>query len=475
MTKKALIIAAGTGSRLRGSGRPVPKPLRMVAGLPLLKRIILTAKTAGITEFVIVVGYEKEQIIGALTRENLGVRLSFVENPDWQKSNGLSVLAARDHLRENFVLLMSDHIFEAETLRRLRETPLGNHKTLLAVDFKVGKVFDIDDATKVKTTAKGIGQIGKSVADFNAIDTGMFLATPHLFSALDEARKNGDCSLSDGIQILATRGEIGFFDIDDAFWQDVDTLPALRHAEKILFASCRKPTDGVVSRNLNRRISLWVTRQLVKTNLSATHVTGFTLLIGILSAFFVARGDYWNALAGATLFQLASILDGCDGEISKLKFTRSRLGQWLDTLCDNLTYLFFVVGVVVGLVRQGQPHIVPVASVALFGVVMTLTLMFYYLIRHTTSGSLVAVHQAFTKTETGNPFLRFLKKSSIVMKRDFFAFAFFLMALFDRLDLILWTCLIGANATWLVMVGSRMVLSREPELGVKESPDPASW
>ena len=178
---------------------------------------------------------------------------------------------------------MSDHVFEAETLKRLRETPLGNHKTLLAVDFKIQEVFDIDDATKVVTTEKGISRIGKTISDYNAIDTGMFLATPNLFSALDEAQKNGNCSLSDGIQILASKGEMEFFDIGAAFWQDIDPLPALRHAEKKLLAACRKPTDGIVSRNLNRFISLWVSRQIVKTNLSANHVTGFTLLIALLA------------------------------------------------------------------------------------------------------------------------------------------------------------------------------------------------
>ena len=68
MVNKGLIIAAGNGSRLREAGRTIPKPLRAVAGLPLLKRVILTAKSAGITEFVIVVGYEKERIIAALRR-----------------------------------------------------------------------------------------------------------------------------------------------------------------------------------------------------------------------------------------------------------------------------------------------------------------------------------------------------------------------------------------------------------------------
>jgi len=473
MIKKGLIIAAGSGSRLRRKEGDIPKPLRKVAGLRLIERIILTAKKSGISEFVIVVGYQKEKIIQTLSAERLGVKITFVENPDWQKSNGLSVLAARSHLKENFVLLMSDHIFDYQILKRFRETPLGNNRVLLAVDSELDSIYDMDDATKVEVKENKIVSIGKALKNYNSVDIGMFIATPYLFEALEEAKnKKGDCSLSDGIQILAQRDEMGTYDIGKGFWQDVDTGLALKHAEKKLFDACRKPTDGFISRNFNRHISLWISRFLVKTNLSANHVTGLTSLVGILSGVFVARGDYWNVLLGAFLFKLSSILDGCDGEISKLKLSDSKVGQWLDTISDNLTYVFFIIGMVIGLARQGDPWIAVTGTMTFFGLAMTLLVMFIYLIRHTNSGSLLSIQKDFQKNK-GGVLKRFLSNIQFMLKRDFFSLLFLFLAALGELKIILWLCLIGSNIAWMVLLKTRLGLFKSPVVA-KESPDTAS-
>src|SRR5262249_25852688 len=104
---KALIIAAGQGSRLRRWEGERPKHLYKVAGLTLIERAILSAKKAGITEFVVVIGYKGEVIRRKLTKRQakLGVSIEFVENPDWTKSNCHSVLKARELLTDDFVLM----------------------------------------------------------------------------------------------------------------------------------------------------------------------------------------------------------------------------------------------------------------------------------------------------------------------------------------------------------------------------------
>ncbi len=481
MIHKALIIAAGNGSRLTNGKPGDPKPLRKVGGLPLIKRIILSAKKGGITEFVIVVGYQKEKIISALSRENLGVTLQFVENPDWKKSNGLSVLAAREVLRENFILLMTDHIFDFQTLQKLRAVSLGAHKTILAVDTKLSTIFDMEDATKVEAAGGQILKIGKALTEYNAVDTGMFLASPALFDALEEAKKEGNCSLSDGIQLLATRGEMGTFDIGAARWFDVDTPATIKDAEKYLFNICRKSTDGLISRHFNRPISLFISRFLIKTPLSGNQVTGITTLVGILSGLLTAMGNYTSVAIGAFLFQLASIMDGCDGEVSKLKMTDSKMGQWLDTISDNFTYLFYIVGVTLGVAKQGYEPVAIVGTLAIFGLSMTLFVMFYYLIRYTNSGSLIAIQNDFQNQASGDKggLKRFFASIQFMVKRDFFALVFFTLAIFGGLRAILWLSLIGSNVTWIVLLSSRLGLLGESPFKsdtvlIEESPDPAS-
>jgi 1L-myo-inositol 1-phosphate cytidylyltransferase len=104
---------------------------------------------------------------------------------------------------------------------------------ILAVDPKLDRVFDLDDATKVRREGNRIVDIGKTIPEYDAFDTGMFLCSPSLFDTLDSAKKEGNCSLSDGMRILGREGKLRAFDIGEATWQDVDTPQALAYAESI--------------------------------------------------------------------------------------------------------------------------------------------------------------------------------------------------------------------------------------------------
>jgi choline kinase len=104
---------------------------------------------------------------------------------------------------------------------------------ILAVDPKLDLVFDLDDATKVRREGDRIVDIGKTIPEYDAFDTGMFLCSPALFDTLESAKKEGNCSLSDGMRILGRDGKLRAFDIGEATWQDVDTPQALAYAENI--------------------------------------------------------------------------------------------------------------------------------------------------------------------------------------------------------------------------------------------------
>ncbi len=108
---KALIIAAGEGSRLGNLTKDKPKPLVRLLGLSLVERVILTAKEVGIDEFIIVIGYLGQRVKEKLGDGNrYGVKIAYIENREWERGNGVSVSKAKESLKENFVLLMSDHL-----------------------------------------------------------------------------------------------------------------------------------------------------------------------------------------------------------------------------------------------------------------------------------------------------------------------------------------------------------------------------
>ena len=231
---ECLILAAGNGSRIASVSGGVPKPLVPLRGIPLLEHIMTSCQEAGITRFVIVVGYRADFIRRWIHgRPFDGISVTIIENPEYHKANGVSALAAKNELRNPFLLLMSDHIFEPKTAKALLQQPLANDEVILAVDHNVNGVFDLDDATKVKRDANHIVEIGKDLARYDALDTGMFLCSPALFDRLEAAKEHGNCSLSDGMRQLAREQKLRAFDIGEAHWQDVDSPEALAHAESV--------------------------------------------------------------------------------------------------------------------------------------------------------------------------------------------------------------------------------------------------
>src|SRR5271165_7368794 len=231
---ECLILAAGNGSRIASVSGGAPKPLVPLRGKPLLEHVITSCQEAGITRFVIVVGYRADQIRRWFAeRSSEGISVTLIENPDYHKANGVSALAAKGELHNPFLLLMSDHIFEPKTAKALARQPLGDDEVILAIDHNVDGVFDLDDATKVKCEADHIVDIGKDLARYDALDTGMFLCSPALFHRLESAKRDGNCSLSDGMRQLGCERKLKGFDVGNGHWQDVDTPEAFAYTESI--------------------------------------------------------------------------------------------------------------------------------------------------------------------------------------------------------------------------------------------------
>ncbi len=232
----AVILMAGTGSRLRPDGVTLPKPLFPLLGRPLISYILETLARVGITNVHAVVGYESETLVREIPRlAPAGVRLHFVHNAEWDKQNGISVLAASKSVQAPFLLTMSDHLFDDAVIQMLlRSSSLACVN--LAIDRKIGSVFDLDDAMKVRTEDDQILSIGKNLTDYNAVDTGAFVCAPLLFDYLEQTKVKGDCSLADGVRLAAHEGKARAVDIGDAWWQDVDTPEMLAEAERRLRA-----------------------------------------------------------------------------------------------------------------------------------------------------------------------------------------------------------------------------------------------
>jgi len=344
---KALIIAAGQGIRLRPIGDT--KPLVTLLGLGLIERVILTAKKSGIKEFCIVTGYHGEKIRKQLSDGGkYGVKIQYVENDEWIRGNAISVLKAKDHFKESFVLLMADHNYDHRILNELLKTKIEKDECILCVDKNPGDHLNMDDATKVRTVDNRIEAIGKDLSDYDCIDTGIFICNPIIFDVLEQSISKGDEGLSGAIKILAQRCKMKCMPLGDNFWIDVDDKTDRQNAELLICNKLKKNTDGPVSQILNRPISLRITKVLLKTGITPNQITIFSTIMGLVGASFFFSGEYFYLILGGIIIHIHSIVDGCDGEVARLKLRQSKYGGWLDSVLDRYVDAAIILGLVYG-------------------------------------------------------------------------------------------------------------------------------
>src|SRR6266542_2351043 len=241
---EAVILMAGEGSRLRGADKTFLKPFVPVLGRPLISYTLDALFHAGIKTVHFVVGYGSERMIAQVKQLiPSGVNASFIENRNWRKQNGISLLAAAGHAGAPFLLTMSDHLFDDAMVGRLLDN-FDPGLLNIAVDRKLDSIFDLHDAMKVQTRRNRIIGIGKDLREFDAIDTGLFVCPLEIFDYLERAKSDScqnDCSLADGLRLMAGDDKVWAIDIDESWWQDVDTPEMLQHAERQMAKSPKAP------------------------------------------------------------------------------------------------------------------------------------------------------------------------------------------------------------------------------------------
>ncbi len=147
-----------------------------------------------------------------------------------------------------------------------------------------------------------------------------------------------------------------------------------RHLERHLI----KSADGMFA-SWNRRLSLPLTRVLARLPVTPNMVTYFTLAVSAYGAYWLARGGYWEMLLGALVTQIASILDGNDGELARLKIVDGDFGTWLDTICDYIAYFLTFGGITWGLYsRSGASLYLWVGGLMFAGALLSMVWLSYF-------------------------------------------------------------------------------------------------
>jgi phosphatidylglycerophosphate synthase len=220
-------------------------------------------------------------------------------------------------------------------------------------------------------------------------------------------------------------------DAPDGSWHDLNDRGAAREAERQLYRSLRQPGDGYLAR-LDRTVSIAVSRWLIRTPVTPNVITGASFVVGLSGATLLASGTTPVAFLGALLLWTSCILDGCDGEVARLKLLSSPFGARLDVATDNAVHLATFVALTVHVHRvRPDLSLLPPALVLLLGVVASMATVAWLINRRPPEDRL-GLSRAYER----------------VASRDYVYVVVVLTAI-ERLEWFVWAAAIGANVFWL--------------------------
>jgi len=208
-----------------------------------------------------------------------------------------------------------------------------------------------------------------------------------------------------------------------------------RRAEDAVFAQLLRGDLGIVARHLNKPISFRITRYLLcRLPFSPNQVSVAAALVGLCGAALVAVGQHWLMVAGFFLAHAQSVLDGCDGELARVRFQQSKIGEWLDTFIDELLNVALFASTGIGIWRQSGSTLALTVGLAAAGIhvfydVVALT----ELVHQGQGGELMRIRWWLTgevdmksRAQRKRGDLLFIAHG--LTRRDFFVFAFLIYA-----------------------------------------------
>ncbi|MBO6493416.1 MAG: NTP transferase domain-containing protein, partial [Pelagibacteraceae bacterium] len=262
----AVILAAGKGERISNTDGFVAKPLIKIFDVSLIERSIKNLiNNLNIKKIYIVTGFNHNEINNHLVKlqNKFSLNIEAVFAKDWEKGNGASFLAILDKIKhEQFYLLMVDHLFNDEFYKTILKYKINN-KSCLIISRTLSSLNDFNDATKVKVVEDKISDIGKSMKDSNAFDTGFFILNSSEFNNVSKLSVRKKLSLTEVIQELVQQKKLYFIEVSEDSWFDIDTNQDLLKAKNYLLNNSNsKINDGSISKYINRPISKWITSKI---------------------------------------------------------------------------------------------------------------------------------------------------------------------------------------------------------------------
>ncbi len=373
--------------------------LSNVAGLPLSRRVALMADKAGFGNLVIVTDVRQERLKKALA--GTGAQLTTT-------THELQI----NH--EPVLLLAPDCLPDRSFFVRLGEIQIGSDEMLLW-----------DDGQAILLGGHGSASLSHHLAHAHCFG--------QLLSALGEAE-----------QPLQPRKS--FHALAGTSIRDAEDC---RRAETMLLSGLVKATEGWMALHINRKISLAVTSRLMHTAVTPNHMTWVSMILGLIGAACFLSPAQSMQIWGALFFLAHSILDGCDGELARLKFMESRLGGILDFWSDNVVHVSVFAAMGVGWAAASHDSVWPLlcAGLAVGGTAASASLVYMHTMHaEKKSGPL------YTSVSTSKQKSAVVRIADILSRRDFI-YLVLLLALLGQTHWFLIMTAIGAPIYALLLIG----------------------
>jgi phosphatidylglycerophosphate synthase len=373
-----------------------------VAGLPVIQRTVLAALRSGFDRIVVIGGMYADQLRVLLQAD--------------ARTRAVEVSAELPELAESSVAVIpSDCLLTPATLQRLDTVNLDGRPVL-----------------------------------FNAAArTRLALCRPAMLAGIDAGTLTN--SSADALWAALRARGAQQVTLDDAVLAPITDEPSVATAEAALCARLRTDSaasDGPLAHWIDRRISLRISRWLVRhTQLRPNHITIIGTSVGLTAAGLLGIGTYWAGLAGTLLFLCATIIDGCDGEVARLRFQESSFGQKFDVITDNVVHVAIFVGLAWGLYHQNPAgHYFWLMAILLGGFACDSVVTYFFLVRRPGFAQRSGV--VSVKGRVRQWLLRGLEG---LMNRDF-AYLLVALAVIDRLYWFFWGAAFGTYVFAIVLV-----------------------
>jgi phosphatidylglycerophosphate synthase len=398
-------------------GSPIIDLMTDVAGVPHLVRIAMELAMAGITDVVLIAAPHNELAVAACTSF-----APFSARAKIRCSDAAPVGEPRDPV----VIVRADRVFHRDLPKSVVQA--WRHRANPETDFAQIRGDDFD-----------------AVLATRRAQASNFVSDAKNWSARATALR------SEATALVVEPPYLGFV-------VPLRTSADLRRAERTLVWSLRKSADGIAAKAFNRWVSLPLTFLLRRTGVLPNHVTVLAFISALVGGIIIgARPTYLAGVVGMLLVEWGSIIDGIDGELARLKYLFSTLGQWMDTLADDFANVAYISGITIHLHAVGVQWAAPLGIAALIAFALTQSTQYWLITKVYHSGDLAAIPWAFQSSE----FLSQRPKGIVawakatapkLLKRDFAVSAFLVFAIVGHLEWILVVFSTGALVFFVVFL-----------------------